>query len=66
MELLSILDCPDSWKTQLANAGIMAGVTFFSSLASGAGPLKAGIAAGYSFFITLAIQRGLVKASEKG
>jgi len=70
-KVLKIVDPPNGWKDQLANAGIIAGVNFFTTL-GGLGatgllgdPLKgliaAGISAGVGFFVTLAAQRGLQK-----
>jgi len=62
-------DPEKEWPEALINAAIMAGVAFFSTLASlGAtglladplkGLLSAGIAAGLTFFSRLAVERGL-------
>jgi len=64
-------DPPNNLRDQVINAGIMAGLGFFTTLAGvGAaglladwrtGLLAAGIAAGLEFFIALAAQRKLVK-----
>jgi len=72
-KVLNIRDPPAGWRDQLINAAIMAGIDFFSTLASisAAGIitdparslLAAGIAAGLGFFLALAIQRGLIKRS---
>jgi len=69
--LLNFIDPPGSALTQVANAGIIAGYTFFSTLAGlGATGLltdvttslvAAGIAAGLSFFGSLITQRALKK-----
>jgi hypothetical protein len=56
-----------NWKDALLDSGIMAGLTFFTSLGglglTGTldvrGLLAAGIAAATQFFIVLAIKRGL-------
>jgi len=70
-DVLNLKDPPDGWKDQLINSGVMAGIAFFSTLASisatgiraapGTSLLAAGIAAGLNFFTSLAIQRGLKK-----
>jgi len=70
-EILNLRDPPGSLQDQIINAAIMAGIDFFSTLASisAAGIivdparslLAAGIAAGLGFFMALAIQRGLIR-----
>jgi len=70
-KVCNLRDPPGSLRDQLINALIMAGIDFFSTLASisAAGIitdparslLAASIAAGLGFFMTLAIQRGLYK-----
>jgi len=70
--VLNMRDPPNDWKDQLINAGIVAGVAAFTTLASisaagirtapGTSLLAAAIAAGLNFFTSLAIQRGLKKA----
>jgi len=70
-DVLNMKDPPDGWKDQIINAGIVAGVAAFTTLASisaagiraapGTSLLAAGIAAGLNFFTSLAIQRGLKK-----
>lgn len=55
------------WQGAILDSGIIAGVTFFSTLGAGAvtgiptqaAIIGAGIAAATQFFITLAIKRGL-------
>lgn len=55
------------WKNALYDAGIMAGLTFFTALGgaavarvpTGSGLIIAGVAAGGEFFLVLAIKRGL-------
>lgn len=69
--LLDLIDPPKKTVDQIVNAGIMAGLGFFSTLAgmSAAGLLEnpassilaACISAGLNFFSSLAIQRGLKK-----
>lgn len=62
------------WKDAIMDAGISAGLTFFTTLgALGAmqmisdaqGYIAAGIAAGGQFFAILCMKRGLIKKSEK-
>jgi hypothetical protein len=70
-KVLNIKDPPDGWKDQIANAAIIAGFNFFTTLAGlqvtalTADPLTAltaaGISAGLGFFATLIAQRGLRK-----
>jgi len=70
-KVCNLRDPPGSLRDQLINAGIMAGVDFFTTLgALGAtglladpvrGLIAGAIAAGSGFFVTLAIQRGLYK-----
>jgi len=70
-DVANLVDPPDGLKDQILNAGILAGVGFFSTLASvqATGIIKdpvtavvaAGISAGLEFFLSLAIQRGLKK-----
>jgi len=70
-QILHVIDPPDSGLDQLANAAIIAGYTFFSTLA-GLGVTQAvkdpitalaaaGIAAGVAFFTSLITQRSLKK-----
>jgi len=71
-DVLNMKDPPNGWKDMVINAGIVAGVAAFTTLASisaagiRAAPatslLAAGIAAGLNFFTSLAIQRGLKKS----
>jgi len=70
-KVLNLRDPPDKWGDMIINAAIMAGLGFFTTLASmGAVGLitdptaslaAAGIAAGMEFFLSLALQRGLLK-----
>ena len=55
-----------NWKDEVADAGIIAGVTFFGTIggtaATGAANIEGAlIAAGSIFFTILALKRGLVK-----
>lgn len=69
--VLNYRDCPNSFKDQLVNAGIQAGLAFFTTLAGIAvvqikadpnSALLAGvIAGGLTFFTSLSIQRGLTE-----
>lgn len=73
-KVMNVNDPPDSWRDQLINAGIMAGLGFFTTLAGiGAvglmgdvklGFLASGISAGFEFFLALALQRGLMKKGD--
>jgi hypothetical protein len=68
-EVLNFKDPPNGWKSQVANALIVAGFNFFSTLAGlGAANLTAdaatalaaaGVSAGVGFFASLITQRGL-------
>jgi len=70
-KILNFKDPPDSWKDQIANAVIVAGFNFFSTLAGvqitalTADPATAlaaaGVSAGLGFFASLMVQRGLKK-----
>ncbi|GAJ10839.1 unnamed protein product [marine sediment metagenome] len=62
------------WKDAVMDAGISAGLTFFTTLgalgamhmlSSAEGYVAAGIAAGGQFFAILCMKRGLIKKSEK-
>jgi len=74
-EVINHKNPPNGWKDQIINAGIIAGLNFFTTLAGlqvtqvVANPvtalLSAGISAGLGFFTSLAIQRGLVKRNSK-
>jgi hypothetical protein len=71
--IMNLADPPDEVGAQIVNAGIMAGVSFFTALAGitasglmkdpATGILAAVLSAGLSFFTSLAIQRGLMKAT---
>lgn len=73
-KVVNLNNPPNSWKDQLINAGIMAGLGFFTTLAGiGAvglmvdmklGFLASGISAGFEFFLALALQRGLMKKED--
>ena len=70
-KILNLTDPPNGLKEQIGNAGIMAGLTFFTTVGADLGTggdytkpltwIKAAIAAGATFFGSLVIQRGLVK-----
>lgn len=70
-KVLNMVDPPDGLKDKLVNAVIIAGFTFFSTLAGQTGTgdisnmpralITAGIAAGVSFFASLMTQLGLKK-----
>jgi len=61
-----------NWKDAVVDAGIMAGLTFFTSLGGTSavsvptvqGVLAAGVAACTEFFLVLAIKRGLREKEE--
>lgn len=73
-EVANFKDPPNSARDQVINAGIMAGLGFFTTIAGiGAagllsdwktGLLAAGISTGLEFFVALAIQKGLMKKPE--
>jgi len=73
-QVLKLRDPPNEFVDQAINAGIMAGLGFFTTLAAlsivqiKADPwtslAAAGISAGLQFFISLAAQRGLYKKPE--
>jgi len=73
-QVLNLKDPPDAWRDQRVNATILAGLGFFTTLASisaagiRADPatslLAAGIAAGLEFFVAMAIQRGLYRKEQ--
>lgn len=70
-EVLNHKNPPNGFKDQLVNAGILAGVNFFSTLSAiqitqvindpVTALAGAGISAGLGFFMSLAVQRGLMK-----
>lgn len=74
-KVLNLKDPPNETRDQVINAGVMAGLGFFTALAGigaagllgdpAAGLLAAGISAGLEFFIALAVQRGLYKKPEE-
>jgi len=70
-KVLNMKDPPNSWKDQLANAGIIAGSNFFTTLAGlqvtgmtqdpQTALIAAAVSAGLGFFASLITQRGLQK-----
>jgi len=74
-KVLKLKDPPNGIVDQVINAGIMAGLGFFTTLAAlSIAQIKvdpwaclavAGISAGLQFFVSLATQRGLYKKPEQ-
>jgi len=68
---VSVLDPPNnSIKNDLIDAGILAGLTFFTNLGSQAiisniNIIQAGIQAGLIFFTFLAFKRGLINYNKR-